>query len=217
MVFGMDPKIFTAIISAAFVLVVFTLMARSWFRRTRRQEADGALPPLPADLSEREPLAAVEGMYVATCLRGNHFDRVMGHGLGLRTSARTFVYHDGVLYDRDGAEPLWVPAESVQGHGTTSGMVGKFVERDGIVLLGWRLRDQEVDTGMRTKSRDGKAALIAAFDHLLAQRDGSADGQTATGSDSTNPGTTNPETTNTGTTNPGATHLEPTGHTKETP
>ncbi|MDO4254593.1 MAG: ABC transporter permease [Kocuria sp.] len=161
----MDEKLLTALLLAVVVVVIFTLAARGWMRRTQR-EAAGPLPELPADLDTREPIAVVPGMYVATCWHRSHLQRVMAHHMGIRTSARVFVYPDGVLYDRDGALPVWVDAHAVMGHGTTSGMVGKFVERDGIVVLSWRWGDEVVDTGMRAQSREGKTQLLAAFDEL---------------------------------------------------
>ncbi|KAA9395086.1 ABC transporter permease [Kocuria coralli] len=168
---GIDEKVLTAIVLGVFVVVLFAVIGRSWMRRTRREENEGHLPELPADLAEREPGAAVEGMYVATCVRGNHLARLVGHGLGVRTTARVFAYDDGVLYDRDGTQPLWVPRDEIDGFGTASGMVGKFVEKNGLVVLSWRLHEREVDTGVRTKTREGKAELLEAFSRLTAREE----------------------------------------------
>lgn len=169
----MDEKLLTAVILAAFVIVLFTVVGRAWLRRSRQAEAAGSLPALPTDIEDREPTAVIPGMYVATCQHRNHLQRLMGHNLGLRTSATARVYSDGVLYDRDGAPALWVDSDAMVEHGTTSGMVGKFVERDGIVVLSWRFHDQVVDTGMRTQSRDGKTQLLDALSSLIADHNGS--------------------------------------------
>ncbi|MDO5617665.1 PH-like domain-containing protein [Kocuria sp.] len=165
----MDEKLLTALILAVFVVVLFTLVGRAWLRRTRAAEAAGGLPVLPEDIESREPVAVVPGMYVATVAHQIHLERVMAHNLGLRTSATVFTYPDGVLFDRDGADPLWVAAQDMVGHGTTNGMVGKFVERDGIVVLSWRWNQTVVDTGLRTKTREGKADLLNALSALNAQ------------------------------------------------
>lgn len=168
----MDEKVLTAIILAVFVVVLFTVLGRAWLRRTRASEAQGGLPELPEQIESWAPMCAVEGMYVATCRSNNHLERIMGHSLGLRTSARAFVYPQGVLYDRDGTQPLWIPAEHVSGFGTTSGMVGKFVERDGIAVVSWQFRGQPVDTGFRTKSGPGKAELLTALQGLIDAQPG---------------------------------------------
>ncbi|WP_189587236.1 MULTISPECIES: ABC transporter permease [Kocuria] len=170
----MDEKLLTAVLLAVFVIVLFSLVGRAWLRRTRQAEESGSLPVLPADIEDREPTAVIPGMYVATCRHRDHLQRLMAHNLGLRTSATVFIYPDGVLYDRDGADALWVDAAAVVDHGTTSGMVGKFVERDGIVVVSWRFHDQVVDTGMRTKTREGKTEFLEALSTLVADQTQSA-------------------------------------------
>lgn len=167
----MDEKLLTAILLAAFVIVLFTVVGRAWLRRTRQAEQAGSLPALPPEIEDREPTAVIPGMYVATCRHRDHLQRLMAHNLGLRTSATAYVYPDGVLYDRDGADALWVDAAAMVEHGTTSGMVGKFVERDGIVVLSWRFHDQVVDTGMRTKTREGKSEFLNALSTLVTDQD----------------------------------------------
>lgn len=166
MVFGMDAKLFTAIVLGLFVIVLFIVMGRSWMRRVEQDKALGPLPEVPQGIVEREPSAAAEGMYVATTPHHQHLDRIMAHELGVRTSCRVFVYDDGVLFDRDGADPLWVAAQSITDFGTASGMVGKFVEKDGLVVLSWRFHESTVDTGLRTKTREGKAQVLAALARL---------------------------------------------------
>ena len=46
-------------------------------------------------------------------------------------------------------------------------MVGKFVERDGLVVLTWDLGDTRVDTGFRARTGEGSRQLEDAASALL--------------------------------------------------
>ena len=72
----------------------------------------------------------------------------------------------GYVYARDGEAPLFVPAAAVLGTGTASGMAGKFVERDGLVVLTWSLGGTPVDTGFRTRRAADRRRLLAALEAL---------------------------------------------------
>lgn len=162
----MDPRLLTALVGLAVVLVILVPAALGWSRRRRRDESRAPLPQVPADAEDRTPIDHVDGMYVATTRRGNTMDRLVGHGLGVRTRARVFLYEDGVLIDRTGAEPLWIAARDISDFGTGSGMVGKFVEPGGLVLLSWTYAGQPVDTGFRPQSGADRPRLLEALSAL---------------------------------------------------
>ena len=50
------------------------------------------------------------------------------------------------------------------------GMTGKFVEKEGLVILTWRLGALGVDTGFRTRHAAHKAQLLAAAAALVPAR-----------------------------------------------
>ena len=160
---GMDFKLQTALWGLLVVLVVLVPAALSWRRRRRRDESRAPLPQLPADIEQRASLGHVDGMYVATARHGNTMDRLVGHGLGVRTRARVLLYEDGLLIDRTGAEPVWIASERVLDHGTGSGMVGKVVEPGGLVMVTWDYAGEPVDTGFRPQASDGRPQLLEAL------------------------------------------------------
>ncbi|MFC6258926.1 ABC transporter permease, partial [Kocuria oceani] len=88
------------------------------------------------------------------------------HGLGVRARARALVLDEGVLFERQGAAPLFVPAADVVAVGTSSGMVGKFVEKDGLAVLTWSLGGTVVDTGFRTQRAEDKRRLLAEVEAI---------------------------------------------------
>ncbi|OMH37033.1 hypothetical protein [Tersicoccus sp. Bi-70] len=144
----------------ALVLVVFALMRRGWRARQARQ-GDLPAPMTTADLGAS--LAGAAGMYVVTTSAGDWLDRVAVHGLGVRTAGELTVHPGGVLIARRGADDVVIPAADLESVTTTSGMAGKFVERDGLLVLTWRLGPRRVDTGFRVRHAGEQTALIDAL------------------------------------------------------
>lgn len=172
----MDFRLQTALVGVAVVLVILIPALLGWRRRRVRDETRADLPGLPADIETRESVAHVDGMYVATTVHGNTMDRVVGHGLGVRTRARVLVYEDGLLYDRHGAEPLWIAASRITDHGTGSGQVGKFVEPGGLVMVTWSYEGRSVDTGFRPREAGGRPVLLEALQALTGPAAQTGDG-----------------------------------------
>jgi hypothetical protein len=149
----------------ALVLLVFValclLMWRGWRRRAGRQ-AD--LPPLaerPEALSA-DLVPPVPGVYVCSTTAGDWLDRIVVRDLGVRSRAVVHVTGAGVSFDREGATDVFVPSAWLRGVRRESGMAGKFVGRDGLVVITWELGDRMLDTGFRPdRSRDGDVLMDA--------------------------------------------------------
>jgi hypothetical protein len=90
------------------------------------------------------------------------------HSLGIRTNAVVQVHEGGVLIARSGAPDIFVAADRLDGVRLESGMAGKFVESGGLIVLSWRLGEQPVDTGFRTRAAADKAPLVAALTALTS-------------------------------------------------
>ncbi|MDQ0732084.1 PH-like domain-containing protein [Arthrobacter sp. B1I2] len=159
-------KILPGLAMLAVVAVVFVLLAVGWRNRLRRQSDVEQLPQVPA--APGEPTAAAEGQYVATTTAGDWLDRIAVHGLGIRTNATLEVYPHGVLYERSGAPALYVPAAAMTDIRQDSGMAGKFVEKDGLLVLAWTLGAHELDTGFRTRRAADKDVLYQALQDLIS-------------------------------------------------
>ena len=159
-------KILPGLAMLAIAAVVFVLLAIGWRNRLKRQADVEPLPPVPA--APGEPLASADGQYVATTTGGDWLDRIAVHGLGLRTNSSLAVYPHGVLFDRSGAPALYIPAASLGGVRQDSGMAGKFVEKDGLLVVTWMLGSHELDTGFRTRRAADKDTLFAALQDLIS-------------------------------------------------
>ena len=162
----MDNKTLTLLITLPLIAVVLVLIGIGWRNRLRRQADVEQLPAVPAELSP--PLAAADGQYVATTTAGDWLDRIAVHGLGIRTNAELTVHPEGVLFERSGAGPLFIPAARLAGVRQDSGMAGKFVEKDGLLVLSWAHGTHELDTGFRTRRAADKPALLQTLQELIS-------------------------------------------------
>lgn len=150
-------------------LVVFILlMWWGWRNRKRRQQGLAAPAPVPADVLKAEPLAGAEGMYVSTVRGQDYLDRMAIHGLGLRSNARLEVHASGVALLREGSPNLFIPRADLREVGLGSGMSGKFVEKDGLVMVTWTLDGQKVTSGFRTRSARDRDPVLDAVRSLLS-------------------------------------------------
>ncbi|UWX95869.1 hypothetical protein N2K95_09175 [Arthrobacter zhaoxinii] len=152
---------------AALIVVVLGLFALGWRGRRRRQQDTPRPLPLPDELSD--PGFQALGQYVATTTAGDWLDRVAPYGLGVKSNATAAVFPEGVLFARSGADDLWIPRRDLHDVRLERGMAGKFVEKDGLVIVTWQLGPKRVDTGFRTRSADEKTPLVRAITELLPE------------------------------------------------
>ena len=162
----MDTKLLSLVTTLPLIALALVLIGIGWRNRLRRQSDVEQLPAVPEELSL--PLAAADGQYVATTTAGDWLDRIAVRGLGIRTNAELTVHPEGVLFERSGAGPLFIPANRLTGVRQDSGMAGKFVEKDGLLVVTWTLGGRELDTGFRTRRADDKPAVLEAFQELIS-------------------------------------------------
>lgn len=144
----MDRPVSVIIIAVVFLLLVLAI-TWGWSRR-KKSQTDVPQPAKPH--MGIKPLAEpVEGSYVSTTLAGHPLERVAVHGLGIRTTGEIVVTDGGVIMDLAGREDFLIPRRDIVSVDTTAGMIGKFVERGGIVRITWRLGETLVDTGFRAR------------------------------------------------------------------
>ena len=165
----MSDKLLPTLLAILIVVVLFTLVWWGWRSRIRRQSDVQPLPQAPVDLLDRLVTRA-DGMYVVTTYSSQPLERIAIHGLGVRSNAEAIVAEDGVLINRQGAPDVYIPRERLQSVATASGMVGKFVERNGLVVFTWHLGDTVVDTGFRARTGDESRELENAASALVSTR-----------------------------------------------
>jgi hypothetical protein len=140
-----------------------------WRQRGRRQSGLASLPAVPNAPGD-VITPALTGLYVSSTTAGNWQDRIVAQGLGVRAPAIVRLTEDGVLVDREGADPIFVPVKDLVEVTTAPGIAGKVMgEADGILIIRWRLGGTELDSGIRADDRDEQAEFIAAAAGLIGK------------------------------------------------
>ncbi|GAB3619588.1 hypothetical protein [Glutamicibacter sp. PS] len=143
-------------ITIAVIVLAFILIALGW-RNMKRRQQDVPAPYEPFEDSEQ---ARFTGMYVSTTRREDWLDRVAVHQLGIRSNAELSIGEDGVHLLRPGTTDLHIPYGATLEVQRGAGMAGKFVERDGLVIISWAKDDYEFDTGFRPRYHEQTAEII---------------------------------------------------------
>ncbi|GAB3406623.1 hypothetical protein GCM10027515_21460 [Schumannella luteola] len=156
----MTRELIWAIVLVGFVVVI-VLGILAWRRRARGQAGLDSVEAVPADLGAE--LLSDDLLYVATTRAGDPYDRIHVAGLGFRARGTVTVHARGVLLELAGSPARWIAAEALRGAGRATWTIDRVVERDGLVLLGWTLAGDDVDTYLRSEE---PAALLAALHEI---------------------------------------------------
>ncbi len=135
---------------ALFWVAMVALMYWGWRGRAKRQQDRiGQLPAVPEHLGA-QTIAPSTGLYVGSTLAPSWQDRIAVGDLGYRANCDLARYERGILMDRDGASPIWIPEESIRAIRTERGLAGKVMSKDGVLVIRWELpTGTEIDTGFR--------------------------------------------------------------------
>jgi hypothetical protein len=131
--------------------LVIRRMLRGWRNRSELQaDLIGTLPVVPDQLSPAV-VAPTRGLYVGSTLAPSRLERVNVGDLGYRCKAVMTRYPEGILVERSGAGPIWMPQSAVSAVHTERGLAGKVIP---ILVIRWRLPSgTEIDTGFRGDDR----------------------------------------------------------------
>jgi hypothetical protein len=161
------------VLGVVLLALVLTGRRRIAARTEQVVPAPPALPTADGALGEKV-LGPLEAVYVSSTLSGDWLARVGAHGLGDRSNADVTVYDQGVVVERDGAAPVFVPAATLLDVTTASGMAGKFVGRDGLLVLTWQvpadgdIEATALDTGLRLRHHADTTRTLEAVRPLIS-------------------------------------------------
>ncbi len=146
------------VVAAAIALLIgffIRQLLRGWRHRIERQaELIGNLPALPDTVG---PLLTgpTKGLYVGSTIAPHWNDKVAAAALGFRAKAVLARYPEGIMLQRSGTGPIWIPDESIVAVRIERAIAGKALTHDGIVAIRWRLPSgTDIDTGFRADERD---------------------------------------------------------------
>ncbi len=153
-----DQTLIASLVLAAVVVVLIGFfirqILRGWRHRMERQvELIGNLPSLP-DTVGPVLTGPTKGLYVGSTVAPNWNDRIAAAGLGFRSKGVLTRYPEGIMVQRSGIGPIWIPDELIQAIRSERAITGKALTHDGIIAVRWRLPSgTEIDTGFRADDR----------------------------------------------------------------
>lgn len=156
-------RIIWTIVTLAALGGIYLLMWRGWKKRQSRQADLLPLNEVPEGVFSGE--GGFEAVYVSTTSEGDWLDRIAVHGLGERSNAQVQVAEAGILIDRE-PTAVFIPADAVRGVRLASGMAGKYLRGDGLVVITWQHGDRTLDTGV--DPRHGTDELMRALESRFA-------------------------------------------------
>ena len=152
-------RLIPVLILLAVLAVLFFLMWKGW---KNRQASQTHIPEPPRPT--RDPSGPGHlGMYVATTYATDPLERINVHHLGVRTNGTLHIEDDRVVFMLDGIDGIEIPFTAIDEVTTASGMVGKFVEKDGLVVIVWTLGDTQVATGFRPRLAHARTEILESL------------------------------------------------------
>ncbi|MFE6030725.1 PH-like domain-containing protein [Streptomyces niveus] len=173
-----------------FVALVYWLMRQGWKWRGSLQSD---LPELPqAPQAPGEVTLRLSGRYHGSTTAGQWLDRIVAHGLGVRSRVELTLTDAGVDVVRPGATDFFVPAGQLRAARLDKGIAGKVLAEGGLLILTWQHGDRLLDSGFRS---DRAAEHTAWVDAINLMNQSITTNQTPTTNASTTPTDDAPFTT----------------------
>jgi hypothetical protein len=161
------------LIVIAFFVLAAAAMRWGWRNRQRRQAYLPAFPEPPGELTFRD-LPELAGVYVSSVTAGDWQDRIAVGDIGHRSAVTVRLAEQGLLLDRVGASPLWIPKESIVDVRRDRGMAGKVMGIEGLFVVRWKLGEHQIDSGVRGDDKDVYEEWIGAVRALAGRTTGEA-------------------------------------------
>ncbi|WP_051973059.1 hypothetical protein [Cryobacterium sp. MLB-32] len=178
-------RLLPTVIVIVVLLGIFTLMYRSWRKRSKRDSGIVAGYPVPS--GSDKVVAVARGYYVATTPRDTPLERLFIPGLGFRARAEITATDAGVTLDLTGSNSVFVPYAAIDILTPATWAIDRVVETDGLMLLGWQLPPaaatltspaepgRSVDSYFRIIDPSERVRLVDAIRSIAAGAIGSAD------------------------------------------
>ena len=149
-----------ALLVVAFVAIVVlavALMRRAWLAKQRIQSEIVEPAGVPQDFVA---VHRVAGRYLASSAASAWLTRITVHSLGIPSRAELQWSEAGVVVHRPSSRSFFIPKVDVIGVRSDRAIAGRAFEKDGIVIVTWKLGDVFVDSGFRADSVEGHMEVV---------------------------------------------------------
>ncbi|WP_432092470.1 hypothetical protein [Streptomyces sp. bgisy100] len=147
-----------------FIAFVYWLMREGWKWRRLLQSGLPGLPAVPDAVGE--PLRTLRGRYHGSTTAGQWLDRIVAHGLGVRSRAELALHPEGLSVVRPGAQDFFVPVAALRGARLDKGIAGKVLTEGGLLVITWQHADTLIDSGFRSDHAAEHPAWVEALNEL---------------------------------------------------
>ncbi|WP_181786979.1 PH-like domain-containing protein [Streptomyces phytophilus] len=144
-----------------FIALVYWLMREGWKWRGQLQSGIPDLPPIPDDAGQAR--LELTGRYHGSTVAGQWLDRIVAHGLGVRSRVELTLTEQGLAVVRPGAADFFVPAAHLRGARLDKAIAGKVLTEGGLLVITWAHGGAEYDSGFRSDRAAEHAAWVAAL------------------------------------------------------
>lgn len=137
----------------------------TWRRRMAAQQVVLAVP-----VAIKNSLVGQSCFYVATTFSDRPLERVIAHCLAHRGHARLTVTGDGLEVSRTGELCFLIPRAELLEVSLGSAVIDRAVEKEGLVVIKWRLGAIDLQTHFRFVDSASRSAIIEALRPLVGTR-----------------------------------------------
>lgn len=159
-------RVLLVAIMIALIALVFFAMRRNWRRRAQAQDMIPAPQSMPVPLPDDDP-DVVAGVYLGSVFAGRWLDRIVVHGLGVRSRVFLEIGLESINLEREGAPSFAIPITDLIAVRADRGIAGKAYERGGIAIITWQLGDTAIDSGVRADRLIDQEELITKISALV--------------------------------------------------
>ncbi|MEV6396587.1 hypothetical protein AB0M39_17690 [Streptomyces sp. NPDC051907] len=147
-----------------FIAFVYWLMRQGWKWRGSLQSDLPELPTLPK--TPGAPVLELTGRYHGSTTAGQWLDRIVAHGLGVRSRVELTLTDEGVAVVRPGAQDFFIPRDRLREARLDKGIAGKVLAEGGLLVLTWAHGDQLIDSGFRSDHAAEHTAWVDAISNI---------------------------------------------------
>jgi len=142
------------------ILGLLALMRWGWKGRERRQLDISRPLPLPPHNATFD--IDIPGVYIGAARAGDWLDRIVVHGLGVRSRAALNIGEQGVWIERVHANSFFVPADEITRVRIDRGVAGTVRSKDSVIVVTFALGTTLVDFGFRPDEDAGRDLIVQA-------------------------------------------------------
>ncbi|MEU1278397.1 hypothetical protein [Streptomyces sp. NPDC005805] len=155
-----------------FVAFVYWLMRQGWKWRGSLQSDLPELPALPE--APGEPRLTLSGRYHGSTTAGQWLDRIVAHGLGVRSRVELTLTDAGLAVVRPGARDFFVPADALREARLDKGIAGKVLAEGGLLIVTWQHGERLIDSGFRSDRAAEQTTWADTLNDMIKTTEGTA-------------------------------------------